>query len=134
MGSAVPDGRSSSAGEISSAPKPLLGTLRPPYAHSESRYTCSTAMPLPFMPFFLMSASETIILPTPKGIALPSTRMHRFCPMATGPSPPSGTITPGSIMSAPAERSRGRRNLETGPWVTSSSIIVGIFHSVKSVG
>ena len=37
-------------------------------------------------------------------------------------------------MSAPAERSRGSRNLETGPCVTSSSIMFGIFHSVKSVG
>ena len=137
IGPALPDARSSSAGDIWSAPKPLLGTLRPPPigdAHKLSLYTWSTFIPLPFIPLLVMSASEAIILPTANGIALPSTRTHRFCPTCTAPRPSSGTMTPGSIMSAPAERSFGSRNLDTGPWVTSSSIIVGSLHSVKSVG
>ena len=37
-------------------------------------------------------------------------------------------------MSAPAPRSLGSKNLETGPWVTSSGMKSGSFHSVKSVG
>ena len=112
----------------------MLGTLRPPYAHSESRYTWSTAMPLPFMPVFATSASDTSILPTAKGASLPWTFMQRFCPAEKAPRPSSGTMTPGSIMSAPADRSLGRRNLDTGPCVTSSGMMDGSFHSVNSVG
>ena len=83
-----------------------------------------------------MSESDTTILPTPTTASLPSTQIARFCPSCSGPRPSSGTITPGSIMSAPAERcdSFGSTNFDTCGCVTSVGMKLPSRHSVKSVG
>mmetsp|Transcript_10112 Transcript_10112/g.34379 ORF Transcript_10112/g.34379 Transcript_10112/m.34379 type:complete len:212 (-) Transcript_10112:370-1005(-) len=115
---------SSSQGPTSSAPKPELGTTRPPKDQRASRYTWCTTMPFPLRPVCPICAALTAVEPTATGSGFPCTRTQRLAPAGKGSRPPSGTMSPGSIMSAPLTR-----NLLTGPCVCNAGSKSGMAQS-----